>query len=171
MKNNIVNTQQMKNILARLFFPIFAVVGLISLASCDKFDDNGPFYGYWLITDIEGPEGPLGVAPELGSSTINTDQIPVNTENTITWAVRNELIMMHDFHSSDYYFFTFRRDATTLQLLEGWYNDGSNDTSIPFTDVPEHFYVPADGHYDVVKLDGKGMELRTSELTIVFKKN
>lgn len=161
----------MKNIFSRILLTLLVLVSVLSLPSCDKFDDNGPFYGYWLITDIEGPDGPLGTAPEHGSTTINTDQIPVNTDKTVTWAVRNELIMMHDFDSSDYYFFTFRRDAKNLQLLEGWYNDGSNDTLIPFSEVPEHFYVPADGHYDVVNLDNKGMVLRTAELTLSFKKN
>lgn len=161
----------MKSIFSRILLVLLVMVSVLSLPSCDKFDDNGPFYGYWLITDIDSPEGPLGTAPELGSSTVNTDQIAINTDKTITWAVRNELIMMHDFNSPDYYFFTFHRDATSLQLLEAWYNDGSNDTLIPFSDVPEHFYVPSDGHYDVVKLDGKGMVLRTSDLTLVFKKD
>lgn len=162
---------QMKNIFFRVLLVLIVLVGAMSFTSCDKFDDNGPFYGYWLITDIEGPDGPLGIASELGSATINTDQIHVNTDKTIIWAVRNELIMMHDFDSSNYYFFTFRRDATSLQLLEGWYNDGSNDTLIPFSEVPEYFYVPADGHYDVIDLDKKGMVLRCAELILSFKKN
>lgn len=162
----------MKHIFSRLILLFFAITGAASFSSCDKFDDNGPFYGYWLITDVNGPDGPLGTASKQELTTVvNTNLININTEKAITWAVRNELIMMHEFGTPGYYFFTFRRDVSTLQLLEAWHNDGSNDTPTPLADVPEQFYVPADGHYTIVRLDGKGMELRASDFTLSFKKN
>lgn len=163
----------MKISLSRIFLLLAIMIGTMTFTSCDKMDDNGPFYGYWLLTNVEGPDGPIGTAPEKGSETVNTDLIDFNMPRTITWAVRNELIVFHEINQSDYYFFTFTRDEHNLQLHKAYHNDGSKDKLIEFSEVPEKFYVPADGHYDVVSLGGKGLVLRAGELglTLKLKKN
>lgn len=163
----------MKISFSHIYFLLAVLIGSLSIASCDKMDDNGPFYGYWLLTDVEGPEGPIGTAPEKGSTTVNTDLIDFNMPRTITWGVRNELIVIHEINQADYYFFTFTRTDKELQLREAYHNDGSKDKLIEFSEVPEKFYVPADGHYDVVNLDGNGMTLRSGSLglTLKLKKN
>lgn len=161
----------MKISFSHLYLLLAVMIGALTMTSCDKLDDNGTFYGYWLLTYVEGPDGPIGTAPELGTETVNTDLIEFNMPRTITWGVRNELIVLHEITKADYYFFTFTRDEHNLQLREAYYNDGSNDTKIEFSEVPEKYYVPADGHYDVISLDSKGMVLRAGELTLTFKNN
>lgn len=161
----------MKISFSHLYLLLAVLIGMLTFSSCDKMDDNGPFYGYWLLTDVEGPDGPLGTAPENGTETVNTDLIDFNMPRTITWGVRNELIVIHEINQADYYFFTFTRTDKELQLREAYFNDGSNDKLIPFTEVPAKYYVPADGHFDVVNLDGNGMTLKYDDLTLKLKKN
>lgn len=161
----------MKHFFSRLFIFISVLTGVFAFDACDKLDDNGPFYAYWLLTDAEGPDGPLSQRPELGVPGVNNDNIEVNFAKNITWAVRNELIMLRDYQKSDYYFFTFTRDAHSLQLNSAFHNDGSNDKKIEFSEVPAEFFIPADGHFDVVTLDAKSMVLRAGEITLTFKRN
>lgn len=161
----------MKISISRIYLLLAVLIGMLTFSSCDKMDDNGPFYGYWLLTDVEGPDGPLGTAPENGTETVNTDLIDFNMPRTITWGVRNELIVIHEINQADYYFFTFTRTDKELQLREAYHNDGSNDKLIEFSEVPEKYFVPADGHYDVVNLDGNGMTLKYDDLTLKLKKN
>lgn len=161
----------MKTLFTRLYILFVIVVSALSIVSCDKMDDNGVFYGYWLLTDAAGPEGSLEVAPEQGTTSVNTELIDFNMSRTITWGVRNELIVVHEIGKGDYYFFTFTCNERTLQLHEAYHNDGSNDTKVDFSEIPAEYYVPADGHYDVISLDSKGMMLRAGELTLTFKNN
>lgn len=161
----------MKISISRIYLLLAVLIGMLTFSSCDKMDDNGPFYGYWLLTDVEGPDGPLGTAPEQGSTTVNTDLIDFNMPRTVTWGVRNELIVLHEINQADYYFFTFSRTDKELQLREAYFNDGSNDKLIEFSEVPEKYFVPADGHFDVVNLDGNGMTLKYDDLTLKLKKN
>lgn len=161
----------MKISISRIYLLLAVLIGMLTFSSCDKMDDNGPFYGYWLLTDVEGPDGPLGTAPENGTETVNTDLIDFNMPRTITWGVRNELIVIHEINQADYYFFTFTRTDKELQLREAYFNDGSNDKLIEFSEVPEKYFVPADGHFDVVNLDGNGMTLKYDDLTLKLKKN
>lgn len=161
----------MKASFYRIYLLLAVIIGALTMASCDKMDDNGPFYGYWVLTDVDGPDGPLGTAPEQGSTTVNTDLIDFNMPRTVTWGVRNELIVLHEINQADYYFFTFSRTDKELQLHEVYHNDGSNDKKISFSEIPTKYYIPADGHFDVVNLDSKGMVLRTGDLTLTFKNN
>lgn len=161
----------MKISFSHLYLLFAVMIGALTMTSCDKLDDNGTFYGYWLLTDVEGPDGPIGTVPELGTETVNTDLIEFNMPRTITWGVRNELIVVHEIGKGDYYFFTFTCNERTLQLHEAYHNDGSNDTKVDFSEIPAEYYVPTDGHYDVISLDSKGMVLRAGELTLTFKNN
>lgn len=161
----------MKKFISHIFLLFATFVGLLSLGSCDKLDDNGDFYAYWLLTDAEDANGPIGERPELGLPGVDNDNVVVNLDKNITWAVRNELIMLRNYQKSDYYFFTFTRDAHTLQLTSAFHNDGSNDTKIDFTEVPAEFFIPADGRFDVITLDGKSMVLRAGDVTLTFKRN
>lgn len=161
----------MKFILSRIIFICTVVLSLVSFASCDKHDDNGPFYGNWLLVDIIGPDGSLSAAPNGGVSDVNTDLIEFNVDKIVTWAVRNDLIMMRNYEGSDYYFFTYTRDEKSIQFREAFHNDGSNDKKVEFSEVPEKYRVPSDGHFDVVSMDRKGMVLRTGDVTLKFKKN
>lgn len=161
----------MKSIISRIFFFCAVVMCLVTVMSCDKHDDNGPFYGNWLLTDVIGPDGPMSAAPETGFSEVNTDKIEINVDKIVSWAVRNDLIMMRNYEGVDFYFFTFTRDAKAIQFHGAFYNDGSNDKKIEFSEVPAKYRVPADGHFDVVSMDRKGMVLRTGDITLKFKKN
>lgn len=161
----------MKFLITRLYILLAIVVSALSITSCDKMDDNGVFYGYWLLTDAAGPEGSLETAPEQGTPSVNTEVIDFNMSRTITWGVRNELIVVHEIGKLDYYFFTFTRDELTLQLREAFYNDGSNDTKIELSEIPAHFYIPADGLYRIINLDGDGMALKYGDVTLTFKSN
>lgn len=161
----------MKIFITRLYFLLAIMAGTLSFCSCDKMDDNGVFYGYWLLTDAAGPEGSLEAAPELGTPTVNTEHIDFNMSRTITWGVRNELIVLHEIGQLDYYFFTFTRDEHTLQLHEAYYNDGSNDTKTELSEIPAYFYIPADGKFQIVRLDNDGMVLKYGDTTLTFKNN
>lgn len=152
-----------------LLFAAFAA--LLSVSSCDKVDDNGDFYAYWLLTDATDGNGPLGERPDQGVAGIDNDNLEMNLDKNITWAVRNELIMLRDYQHSDYYFFTFTRDAHSLQLTAAFHNDGSNDTKIEFADVPPEFFIPTDGHFEIVTLDSKSMVLHAGDVTLTFKRN
>lgn len=161
----------MKHLYIRLLSFLVAITGILYLTSCDKLDDNGPFCGYWLLTDIEGPDGALGEPSKNNDVHVNTDIIDVNSQNVVTISVRNELLVIHDMARPGFYFCTFTRDSHSLQLLSVYYNDGSNDSLIHFEDIPASYYVPADGHYDIVNLDSKSMILAYDNLTLTFKKN
>lgn len=159
----------MKHLLSRILLALCTVLGATSLTSCDKMDDNGPFYGYWILTRVDGPEGCIGTLPVQGTASAETDE-PL-LARTITWGVRNELLQLHDMREVDFYYFTFTRTDKELQLNAAFYNDGSNDTAIHFDEVPEKFFVPADGHYRIKDLDGEAMVLEGGDLTLTFKKN
>lgn len=161
----------MKKFISHVLFLFAACASLLSLGACDKLDDNGDFYAYWVLTNAENANGPLGERPELGLPGVDNDNVEVNLDKNITWAVRNELIMLRDYQKSDYYFFTFTRDAHSLQFTSAFHNDGSNDTKIDFTEVPAEFLIPADGRFDIVTLDSKSMVLRADEVTLTFKRN
>lgn len=161
----------MKTLITRLYMIIAIVIGTMSVVSCDKMDDNGPFYGYWLLTDAVGPDGPLSPAPEEGTQFVNNDVIDINMNRVVTWGVRNELIMIRDYKKSDYYFFTFTRDANTLQLIAAYHNDGSNDTQIEFADIPAELFIPHNGRFSILTLDNKSLVLKADDITLTFKKN
>lgn len=161
----------MKTLFTRLYMLLAIVFGTLGITSCDKMDDNGVFYGYWLLTDAVGPDGSLEAVPEQGTTSVNTELIDFNMSHAITWAVRNELIMLRDYKKSDYYFFTFTRDTNSLQLNSAFYNDGSNDKKVEFSEIPAEYYIPADGRYSILTLDNKSLVLKTDNVTLTFKKN
>lgn len=149
--------------------------------SCDKMDDNGPFEGNWLLTHCSAyPE-----ADNTAEKTLVNEEggkwqtdISTNTPYVVVWSVRNELIQLRNFQNSNYYYFTFTRTAHDLQLEKAFFNDGSNDTLIADyrnasadNEVPEDFFIPADGHFDIKALDGRQMVLEGGGVTLTFKKN
>lgn len=161
---------------SRHIFYIFTIIFacLFGLTSCDEMDQNGAFEGYWLLTERIGYEEPESdgvrptTIPEGGSSV--TD-IALNTKDVIAWSVRNDLIQVRYFARYEYYFFTFTRNNHELQLKKAYLNDGSNDTEVTFSDIPEKFCIPSDGRFEIVSLDSKGMKLKGENITLVFKKN
>lgn len=159
----------MKIFISRLYILLAIMASTLTFSACDKMDDNGVFYGYWLLTDAAGPEGSLEAAPELGTPTVNTEVIDFNMSRTITWGVRNELIVLHEVGKLDYYFFTFTRDEHSLQLYEAFYNDGSNDKKVDLSEIPAHYYIPADGRFQIERLDSKAMVLKYDDVTLTFK--
>lgn len=159
----------MKRFFSYILLAVFAIVGAATLNSCDKMDDNGPFDGYWLLTQVESPEGIVGTTPGQGAASDDADA-PL-LEKTITWGVRNELIQAHDNNELDFYYFTFTRTDKELQLNAAFHNDGSNDTPVKFDEIPAKFFIPADGHFVVKTLNSKAMVLQSNGLTLTFKKN
>ena len=130
-------------------------VAMITLTACDKIDDNGDFGGYWILETLENLEG--------------EDITP--TTSHLAWAIHKELLEMRDLNEGKTsYFFTFSRSEKTLQLTSSFFNDGSNDTKVENTDIPEFFRVPADGHYDILYLSNSKLILKTNTLTYTFRK-
>lgn len=163
------------NICRKYIYIPLLVLATLSLCCCDKLDDNGPFEGYWVLIDTEGYEGNkaqdisnASLIPEGGH--IITD-FPTNTHQTIIWSVRNELIEMRSLSTTDFYFMRFTRTNKELIITEAYYNDGSNDTAITLSQIPEIFCIPDDGHFNILLLDNKGMKLMSSAVTLTFKKN
>lgn len=143
----------MKALRHLLYIFITGILTLNSL-SCDRMDDNGPFEGYWHLVDCEGETAVL------------------DPKSDITWGVRNELIQMQDLRTGAiYYFCTFKRTKHLLELLEVFENDGTNDTKIDFSKIPEKYHVPADGRFEIVTLNGHELMLRSPQGTLRFKKN
>lgn len=155
----------MKHLIARILFILLAT----AVTSCNKMDDNGPFDGYWLITQVENADGIVGTTPGQATADNANDAPPL--KNIITWGVRNELIQVHDNYELDFYYFTFTRTDKELQLNAAFHNDGSNDTPVKFDEIPAKFFIPADGHFAVKTLDSKAMVLQSNGLTLTFKKN
>lgn len=157
--------------------PILLTTLLITIAhlftACDKMDDNGPFEGNWLLMERAGytePEGEPDRTPinEGGHWPTNID---TNCKHVIVWCVRNQLIQARDLQTSEYYFFLFTRTDSNLQIDAAFHNDGSNDTKIELTEVPDKFCIPEDGHFSIVQLDSKAMVLKSTDVTLTFKKN
>lgn len=158
-----------------ILYILFALITMMGLTSCDKMDDNGPFEGCWLLLDYEGYEGNKPVNPEsqklvTEGGTLLTD-LPVNTQEIITWSVRNQLIQIRNQSKGTQYYFHFTRTDRSLLLTDAFYNDGSQDTKIELTELPPHFCIPADGHFDVPTLTSTTMVLKAGEVTMTFKKN
>lgn len=159
---------------------LFILMQTLFLA-CDKMDDNGPFEGNWLLTycsaypesDNTATHSPVN---EEGGQW-QTD-ISVNTPYVIVWSVRNELIQVRNFQTSNYYYFTFTRTDHDLQLEKAFFNDGSNDTLVADYSnaavgdgLPQDLFIPADGHFTIVTLDSRQMVLEGGGVTLLFKKN
>lgn len=159
-----------------LYLPLL-VLAMLSIGGCDKLDDNGPFEGYWLLLDTEGYDGNR-VTDHTGQTLVTegghlSTDIDTQLQQTIVWCVRNELIEIHNLNQSttSFYFCHFLRTTTNLTLTEVFHNDGSNDTKVDFTDMPENLCIPADGKFEVLSLTNKEMSLKANGVTLKFKKN
>lgn len=160
----------------RHLLTLLLLLPLSLLTSCDKMDDNGIFEGCWLLLDYEGYEGNRPTAdPDTQTLVIEggpllTD-IPTNTQEIITWSVRNQLMQLRNQTKGTQYYCHFTRTDHDLTLTDAFYNDGSNDTRIELTDMPAHFCIPADGHFDIASLTSKELILKSGSVTLTFKRN
>lgn len=151
------------------------LASLVSFASCDKMDDNGPFEGYWLLMDYDGYDG--NRVEDLSTETLVTEggylinDLGAQTKEVITWSVRNQLIQIRNQTLGTQYYCHFSRTTCELTLLDAYFNDGSNDTKVEFTEMAENLCIPADGKFEVISLTRKAMVLKAGTVTITFKKN
>lgn len=169
------------NTLRYTILNILALAAALLCGACDKMDDNGDFYGNWLLVDCRyvdasrADDNPLGTLPEDAVSVdtyVNTSHIDIHVDRVVTWAVRNELIMLRDLSTSgNYWFATFERNENTLRFIDVYENDGSNDKLLDLGAVPTQFCMPADGCYEIIDLSKNSMTLRTDEVVLKFKRN
>lgn len=151
------------------------VASLTIFAGCDKMDDNGPFEGYWVLMEYDGYDG--NQAGDLSTETLITEggdlinDLGAQTSENITWGVRNQLLLIRNQTLYNQYFCHFTRNAHELVILDAYANDGSNDTKIGLSELPENLCIPADGKFAIVTLTKKKMVLKANGVTMTFKKN
>lgn len=151
------------------------LTSIVGITSCDKMDDNGPFEGYWLLMDYDGYDG--NRAGDLSSESLVTEggqlmqDLGAQTKEVITWSVRNQLIQIRNQTLGVQHYCHFSRTAHELTLLDAYFNDGSNDTKMELTEMPENLCIPADGKFDIVSLTSKTMVLKAGNVTMTFRKN
>lgn len=162
--------------LSHIYLYIIALLTTIAgVTSCDKLDDNGPFEGYWLLMDYDGYDG--NRVEDLSTETLVTEggylinDLGAQTKEVITWSVRNQLIQIRNQTRNWQYHCRFSRTAHELTLIDAYFNDGSNDTKVEFTEMAENLCIPADGKFEVISLTRKAMVLKAGTVTITFKKN
>lgn len=147
------------------------LVALTTLSGCTKLDDNGEFYGYWLLVERSGTATTTPERYDV-SLNVNTDNINLQEGRVITWAVRGEVIMVRDLAQSDYYFFRFTRTDDALIFSEAFCNDGTSDQPITFDHLPEEFGIPENGRLTILTLTHNRLELEGRDgIHLYFKKN
>lgn len=160
-----------KSLITSIFIATICAIGLLS---CDKMDDNGPFEGYWLLTERDGYQeadfDPNTRIPVTEGGHTPSD-IQVTTSDYITWGVRNNLIQMRNLQKGVFFYYTFTRTDNDLNLTSAYQNDGTNDTKLEFGEIPAEFCIPADGHFSIVSLTRSEMILQSGDIKLKFKKN
>lgn len=150
----------MKQILA-----ILAVVAMTLMSSCDKLPENGALDGRWQLM-----ERYTHATPEALDYTVREDM----KAKRIYWAFQLKLLSIKTYTSSlNEILARFRHTGSTLELPQIYIHLGARDSLL--TDPATEALVPIGIHgnattFDVIRLNGKQMILRSEQDSLVFRK-
>lgn len=126
---------------------------VMSLASCDKVDDNGNLGGMWQLTEWKNVSDGSIVATK-------TDAIFYSVQLDLMKLSRNNDI-------STYHLARFSHKGDSLFVLKAY--SRPLDQEVPLTELSK-YGVPATGAFAVDKLSSSEMVLRSKESVLRFRK-
>lgn len=131
---------------------LFILATILSLSSCDKLPMNGKLDGMWQLIQIDTKEGS------------NHDV----KEQRLYYSVQLKLITLRGMSGSKYILGRFEHSDNTLSLFD--FRTGGDEKPCVLSDLEPYGLYSLEPKFEVVKLTGKEMILKSEESTLYFRK-
>lgn len=131
---------------------LFILTTIFSLSSCDKLPENGKLDGMWQLVQIDTEEGSNHAVKE----------------QRLYYSVQLKLITLRGMSGSKYILGRFKHEGNTLSLYD--FRTGGDEKPCSLEDLKPYGIYSAEPTFEVEKLTGSEMILKSEEATLYFRK-